>query len=119
MEVAGYEIWFLAELAMLAAPAVAVALSRGRLGRKAYTNRFAAAFLLSIVATDLASEFVALWLLLPLLALHLLIVRWTAMRLNDLQSDRWYALLWYIWPLGLVLSVVLTEKRHRKDPVLF
>lgn len=115
-------IWFwVVELVALVAPAVTVALSRGTLGRKGYTIRFTAAFLLSIVATAFAYEFLVLLLVspLPLLALHILIVRWTSMRLNDLQSDRWYALLWYIPPVGLVLAILLTVKRHRKDPVLF
>ena len=110
-------------LAALAAPVIAVALSRGRLGRKGYTYRFAAAFLLLIAAAAFAAESAALIgaaaALLAMLVLNVLIVRWTAMRLNDLQSFRWYALMWYFWPVGLVLAIVLTEKRHRADTVLF
>jgi hypothetical protein len=119
MEMETLEVWFvLATLFMLAVPVAAVALSRGSLSRKGYTNRFAAALPLSIVAMAVPNQYVAGLLL--LLVLQVLIVRWTAMRLNALQSFRWYALMWFLWPpVGLALSIVLTEKRHRNDPVLF
>jgi len=113
--------FWVAELLALVAPAVTVALSRGTLGTREYTVRFTVVFLLLLVATAFAYQFLVLLLLLPLpiLVLHILIVRWTALRLNDLRSDRWYALLWYFPPAGLVLSIMLTVKRHRKEPILF
>lgn len=111
--------YLLGVLVELGAPVAVVGLTRGSLGRKEYAARFIVAFLLLIVAIAAVYEFLALWLLLPLLVLHLLIVRWTAMRLNDLRSDRWYALLWYIVPAGFVLAILLTEMRHRKEATLF
>lgn len=115
----GYLLGVLGVLVGSVAPVAVVGLTRGILGRKEYTARFIAAFLLLTVAMTALYEFQALWSLLPMLVLHLLIVRWTAMRLNDLRSDRWYALLWYIAPAGFVLAILLTEMRHRKEVILF
>jgi len=118
------EIWLvLGLLVMGVTPIVAVALSTGSLDRKGYSVRFIPTLLLFGIVElwfNVAYEVLPqLLLALLYLALQFLIVRWTAMRLNDLQSWRWYALTWYVWPFGLVLRVVLTVKRHRKDVVLF
>ena len=124
MALEGIEIWFaLVVLAALVTPVVAVALSRGSLDQKGYMIRFVPAVVLFLIVNlRVAVEYEMLLSLLLFslaLVLQFLVVRWTAMRLNDLESWRWYALAWYILPYGLILAIVISAKRHSKDFVLF
>jgi hypothetical protein len=112
------QTWYWAlVLSMLVLPVLAVAYARGGLSRPAFALRLAG----SVAGTALAYGLAAAGsgLAIPLLVLLNLTYRWTAMRLIALGWSRWWALLWFLLPAGLILSVALCFMRAgvAEDPV--
>lgn len=97
-------------MVVLAGPAIVVGYARRCLARAAYVWRYLGLFVLSIASVAIAENgYPAIYL--PLYVLNLFGYRWTAMRSNDVGWSRWWALLWLLWPAGLVLTVILCFKR--------
>ena len=109
-------IWdWLFTLALLLIPVVLIGYARGRLSRAGFTLRFASAFIALPLAGAIAEDApLAAFLVIVLI---LLIYRWTALRLNDVGWNRWLALLWYLWPAGLVMALVLCFKRTANEEI--
>lgn len=105
-----FSIWhWLIVLLVLLIPVVLVGYARAKLPRLGFTLRFVGAALVSVVAGAFAEDVpaAAIVAIVP----GLLMYRWTALRLNDVGWNRWLALLWFLWPVGLILSLALCFKR--------
>lgn len=104
-------IWHLLTiLLLLLIPFFLVAYAHGSLTRLGFALRFACWLVASAIGYGIAKSG-HVFPFVPVFLLTILLFRWTAMRLNDAGWGRWWALLWYFWPVALVLAVTLCIKR--------
>jgi len=113
-------------LLVVAVPFVIIALARGKLTRLGFAVRFVASTVLTFVLgltwgmltlDDEAARipFANFYFWLADVVLGILIYWWTALRLNGMGWNRWWTLLYYLWPIGLVMAIVLCVKRGPID----
>lgn len=102
----GMQLWYWAMvLSMLVLPFLAIGYARENLGRSGFALRLVGSVAGTAVAYGLAMA--GNLLAIPLLVLLNITYRWTAMRLNDVGWNRWWAILWFVLPAGLILSITL------------
>jgi len=118
-----FSIWhwlvvLLVLLVLLIPPVVVVGYARSKLPRSGFTLRLIGSILVLAVAgafmEDAPPAAIAV-IAIPAIVANLLIYRWTALRLNDVGWNRWLALLWFLSPAGLILSLVLCFKRSATE----